>query len=210
MLRDVSERDLSDIGARHRRCPRRCCSRRSACSRSSTPTPSSPSAAPPPRSGLPFILSTAASHSLEDVAAAMRPGASRWYQLYWPKRARARRELRRARRRRRLRGDRRHARHLAARLAPARPAERLPAVPQRRGRRQLLQRPGVPRRARASRPRRTPAPAIGHWAYQFANPRVDLGRPRVAARADRRCRSCSRGSSTPTTRGARSTRASTG
>jgi lactate 2-monooxygenase len=33
---------------------------------------------------LPFILSTAASHSLEEVAAAMGP-ASRWYQLYWPK-----------------------------------------------------------------------------------------------------------------------------
>src|SRR5439155_13719299 len=33
---------------------------------------------------LPFILSTAASHSLEEVAGAMGP-ASRWYQLYWPK-----------------------------------------------------------------------------------------------------------------------------
>jgi lactate 2-monooxygenase len=33
---------------------------------------------------LPFILSTAASHSLEEVAAAMGD-ASRWYQLYWPK-----------------------------------------------------------------------------------------------------------------------------
>jgi lactate 2-monooxygenase len=33
---------------------------------------------------LPFILSTAASHSLEEVAAVMGD-ASRWYQLYWPK-----------------------------------------------------------------------------------------------------------------------------
>src|SRR5205085_6670445 len=33
---------------------------------------------------LPFISSTAASRSLEDVAAAMGE-ASRWYQLYWPK-----------------------------------------------------------------------------------------------------------------------------
>jgi lactate 2-monooxygenase len=34
--------------------------------------------------GLPFIASTAASHSLEEIAAAMG-GASRWYQLYWPR-----------------------------------------------------------------------------------------------------------------------------
>jgi lactate 2-monooxygenase len=34
--------------------------------------------------GLPFILSTAASHSIEQVAEAVG-GASRWYQLYWPK-----------------------------------------------------------------------------------------------------------------------------
>ena len=34
--------------------------------------------------GLPAILSTAASHSMEDVAAAMGE-AARWYQLYWPK-----------------------------------------------------------------------------------------------------------------------------
>ena len=58
-------------------------------------------------------------------------------------------------------------------------------------------------------PEEDPGPAIGHWAYQFSNPTRDLGGPRVAARADRRCRSCSRASSTPTTRGARSTRAST-
>jgi isopentenyl diphosphate isomerase/L-lactate dehydrogenase-like FMN-dependent dehydrogenase len=34
--------------------------------------------------GLPFILSTAASHSIEQVAEAVG-GASRWYQLYWPR-----------------------------------------------------------------------------------------------------------------------------
>src|ERR1700760_4267669 len=33
--------------------------------------------------GTPFILSTAASHSIEQVAEAMGE-ASRWYQLYWP------------------------------------------------------------------------------------------------------------------------------
>jgi L-lactate dehydrogenase (cytochrome) len=34
--------------------------------------------------GVPFILSTAASHSIEQVAEAMG-GSSRWYQLYWPR-----------------------------------------------------------------------------------------------------------------------------
>ena len=34
--------------------------------------------------GVPFILSTAASHSMEAVAETMGEG-SRWYQLYWPK-----------------------------------------------------------------------------------------------------------------------------
>ena len=34
--------------------------------------------------GLPFILSTASSHTMEDVAEAVGQ-AARWYQLYWPK-----------------------------------------------------------------------------------------------------------------------------
>src|SRR5271155_2127042 len=34
--------------------------------------------------GLPFILSTASSHTIEDVAGAVGQ-AARWYQLYWPK-----------------------------------------------------------------------------------------------------------------------------
>jgi lactate 2-monooxygenase len=34
--------------------------------------------------GLPFILSTASSHSIEDVAAVMGD-SPRWYQLYWPR-----------------------------------------------------------------------------------------------------------------------------
>jgi len=34
--------------------------------------------------GVPFILSTASSHSIEEVAAAMG-GSPRWYQLYWPR-----------------------------------------------------------------------------------------------------------------------------
>ena len=76
-----------------------------------------------------------------------RATASRWYQLYWPKdRELAASFVARADAGR-LRRDRRDARHVDARLAPARSAERLPAVPQRRGRRQLLQRPGLPRGA---------------------------------------------------------------
>lgn len=35
--------------------------------------------------GMPMVLSTAASHCMEDVAAANGEGAARWYQLYWPK-----------------------------------------------------------------------------------------------------------------------------
>ncbi|WP_242886878.1 lactate 2-monooxygenase [Actinomadura litoris] len=35
--------------------------------------------------GLTAVLSTAASHSMEDVAEAAGDGAPRWYQLYWPK-----------------------------------------------------------------------------------------------------------------------------
>ncbi|MDL4815875.1 lactate 2-monooxygenase [Actinomadura opuntiae] len=35
--------------------------------------------------GLTMVLSTAASHSIEEVAEANGDGAARWYQLYWPK-----------------------------------------------------------------------------------------------------------------------------
>ena len=35
--------------------------------------------------GLPMVLSTAASHSIEEVAEASGESAARWYQLYWPK-----------------------------------------------------------------------------------------------------------------------------
>jgi isopentenyl diphosphate isomerase/L-lactate dehydrogenase-like FMN-dependent dehydrogenase len=34
--------------------------------------------------GVPYVASTAASHTLEDIAAALGDGA-RWYQLYWPR-----------------------------------------------------------------------------------------------------------------------------
>lgn len=34
--------------------------------------------------GVPFILSTAASSTIEEVAKANGPGGKRWFQLYWP------------------------------------------------------------------------------------------------------------------------------
>ena len=70
---------------------------------------------------IPFILSSAASHSIEEIAEAMGD-APRWFQLYWVNDREICASFVRARRGRRLRGDRRHARHADARLASARPA----------------------------------------------------------------------------------------
>jgi lactate 2-monooxygenase len=120
--------------------------------------------------GLTAILSTAASHRLEDVAAASA-GASRWYQLYWPR-------------------DRDLAESFVSRADAAgyeaivvtldtwllgwRPRDLDNAyLPFLKGEgvanyfsdpvfRAALERP----------PEEDPGPAIGHWAYQFANPRV--------------------------------------
>ena len=146
MLRDVSERDLSTRGARHRDAARRCCSRPVGVQSIVHAEAELRLARAAAAVGLPFILSTAASHSIEQVAEAMGD-AKRWYQLYWP-------------RERELAASfvaRAEAAGYAAivltldtlvsRLAPARPRQRLPAVPQGRGRRQLLLRSGVPCRA---------------------------------------------------------------
>jgi lactate 2-monooxygenase len=120
--------------------------------------------------GLTAILSTAASHTLEAVAAASGE-ASRWYQLYWPR-------------------DRELAESFVARADAAgyeaivvtldtwllgwRPRDLDNAyLPFLKGEgvanyfsdpvfRAALERP----------PEEDPGPAIGHWAYQFANPRV--------------------------------------
>ncbi len=123
--------------------------------------------------GLAPILSTAASHPLEDVAAAMEAThpAGRWYQLYWPT-------------------DRDLAASFVARAEAAgyeaivvtldtwllgwRPRDLANAyLP-------FLKGEGVAnyfsdpvfRSALAKTPEEDPGPAIGHWAYQFANPRV--------------------------------------
>lgn len=123
--------------------------------------------------GVPMILSTAASTTMEDVAGAMEPArpASRWFQLYWPT-------------------DRELAASFVSRAAASgyealvvtldtwllgwRPRDLENAyLPFLKGEgvanyfsdpvfRSALERP----------PEEDPGPAIGHWAYQFANPRV--------------------------------------
>jgi lactate 2-monooxygenase len=120
--------------------------------------------------GLPFILSTAASHSIEQVAEAMGEG-SRWYQLYWPR-------------------ERELAASFVARAERAgyeaivltldtwflgwRPRDLQHAyLP-------FLEGEGVAnyfsdpvfRAALERPPEEDLGPAIGHWAYQFANPTV--------------------------------------
>jgi lactate 2-monooxygenase len=120
--------------------------------------------------GVPAILSTAASHSMEEGAEAMGP-ASRWYQLYWPK-------------------DRDLAASFVARAAEAgyaaivvtldtwmlgwRPRDLQNAyLP-------FLKGEGVAnyfsdpvfRAALERAPEEDPGAAIGHWALQFSNPTV--------------------------------------
>ncbi len=120
--------------------------------------------------GVPFVLSTAASHSIEQVAEAMG-SASRWYQLYWPR-------------------DRELAASFVARAEAAgygaivltldtwflgwRPRDLQNAyLP-------FLQGEGVAnyfsdpvfRAALAAPPEEDPGAAIGHWTYQFSNPTV--------------------------------------
>jgi lactate 2-monooxygenase len=120
--------------------------------------------------GLPFILSTAASHSMEEVAEAMGE-ASRWYQLYWPKdRDLAASFVKRA-------GDAGYGAivvTLDTWLLGWRPRDLGHAyLP-------FLKGEGVAnyftdpvfRAALERTPEEDPGPAIGHWAYQFANPSV--------------------------------------
>jgi lactate 2-monooxygenase len=120
--------------------------------------------------GLPFILSTAASHSIEQVAEAMGE-AGRWYQLYWPR-------------------ERELAASFVARAEAAGYAAIVLTVDTWfRGWRPrdlanaylpFLKGDGVAnyfsdpvfRAALDKPPEEEPGPAIGHWAYQFANPTV--------------------------------------
>jgi lactate 2-monooxygenase len=120
--------------------------------------------------GLPFILSTAASHSLEDVAETA-PRASRWYQLYWPReRNLAASFLERAQNA----GYSALVVTLDTWLLGWRPRDL------QHGYLPFLKGEGVAnyfgdpvfRAALQVPPEQDPGPAIGHWAYQFANPSV--------------------------------------
>jgi lactate 2-monooxygenase len=120
--------------------------------------------------GVPYILSTASSRSIEQVAEAMGD-ARRWYQLYWPRE----RELAAS-----FVGRAERAGYEAVVLTLDtwflgwRPRDLSNAyLP-------FLQGEGVAnyfsdpvfRAALAQPPEEDPGPAIGHWAYQFANPTV--------------------------------------
>jgi lactate 2-monooxygenase len=126
--------------------------------------------------GVPFILSTAASHSIEEVAEAMGE-ASRWFQLYWPTdRELAASFVHRAERA----GYGAIVVTLDTWLLGWRPRDLQHAyLPFLKGEgvANYLSDP-VFRAALEKAPEQDPGPAIGHWAYQFANPRVtwdDLG-----------------------------------
>jgi lactate 2-monooxygenase len=120
--------------------------------------------------GLTSILSTAASHTIEDVAHAIGQG-SRWYQLYWPRdRDLAASFVQRA-------GDAGYGAivvTLDTWMLGWRPRDLHNAyLP-------FLAGEGVAnyfsdpvfRAALDSTPEEDPGAAIGHWAYQFANPTV--------------------------------------
>jgi lactate 2-monooxygenase len=120
--------------------------------------------------GLPFILSTAASHSIEQVAEAMGE-ASRWYQLYWPRdRELASSFLERAQRA----GYAAVVLTLDTWLLGWRPRDLgnayLPFL-KGEGVANYLTDP-VFRAALKDPPEENPAEAIAHWANQFANPTV--------------------------------------
>jgi lactate 2-monooxygenase len=120
--------------------------------------------------GVPFILSTAASHSIEEVAGAMGE-ASRWYQLYWPReRDLAASFLERAE----AAGYGAIVLTLDTWFLGWRPRDLQHAyLP-------FLKGEGVAnyfsdpifRAALEKTPEEDPGPAIGHWAYQFANPTI--------------------------------------
>ena len=132
--------------------------------------------------GVPMVVSTAASTSLEDVAAAGGDGA-RWYQLYWPKdRELAVSFLERAAAAR-IPGARPHARHLHDGVATTRPGQRVPAVPPRDRQPELLRRSRLPGSGGRTDRRREPRGRDRALGSHLRQPHPDLGRPRVPARA---------------------------
>lgn len=120
--------------------------------------------------GLPFILSTAASHTIEQVAEAAGE-SSRWYQLYWPReRALAASFVQRAG----AAGYGAIVLTLDTWMLGWRPRDLRGAyLP-------FLKGEGVAnyfsdpvfRAALERSPEEDPGAAIGHWAYQFSNPTI--------------------------------------
>jgi lactate 2-monooxygenase len=120
--------------------------------------------------GVPFVASTAASHTIEEIAGAAGDLA-RWYQLYWPRdRELARSFVKRAE----DAGYRAIVVTLDTWLLGWRPADLtngfLPFL-WGEGNRNYLEDP-VFRAALQDPPEENMQAAIGHWAWQFANPAV--------------------------------------
>jgi lactate 2-monooxygenase len=120
--------------------------------------------------GVPFVASTAASHTIEEIARAAGD-LPRWYQLYWPRdRELARSFLKRAE----DAGYRAVVVTLDTWLLGWRPADLtngfLPFL-WGEGNRNYLEDP-VFRAALPAPPEENMQAAVGHWAWQFANPSV--------------------------------------
>jgi isopentenyl diphosphate isomerase/L-lactate dehydrogenase-like FMN-dependent dehydrogenase len=93
--------------------------------------------------GLPMVLSTASSYSIEEVAAAGADGP-RWFQLYWPNDDEVCASLLRRAQTSGFHDARGHPRHLDIGLAPARSRWFLSAIPAWRGYGRTVQRSGLP------------------------------------------------------------------
>ena len=110
--------------------------------------------------GLPYVASTAAAHSLEEIAQA-GGDAPRWYQLYWPKDEAVTESLVRRAEAAGYGAIVAHPRHDAPGLAALGPRSRVPAVPAGPGHRRSsspIRRSAPPSSAR---PRRTCRPRWG-------------------------------------------------
>jgi lactate 2-monooxygenase len=120
--------------------------------------------------GVPFVASTAASHTIEEIAAAAGE-LPRWYQLYWPRdRELARSFVQRAERA----GYGAVVLTLDTWMLGWRPADLtqgfLPFL-WGEGNRNYLEDP-VFRAALSEPPEQNMQAAIGHWAWQFSNPAI--------------------------------------
>ena len=171
MLRDIAVRDLRSSARSAAEWPAPLATRAGrGRRRSSTPTASSRAPRRRRASGVPVHgRDGRRAHDRGDrrASSATRRGM---FQLYWPNDPELAESFVDRAEARRLRGDRGHRRQRVPRLEAARPPERLPAGDRGDRPRQLLRRPGLPRRRSSGRPRRTPGPAIGKFIGVFGNP----------------------------------------